>query len=147
MASWCLRVPSVCSFPTTNPAPSAPGSRPEAEAELARTQSLLHLPSAGGFVTPSLLPRKVCRKWGGGVETTFSRQQFQAQSRRLAAKIECSQEFEQCTRGCILGYVSNEKDQRGCDTCTWSQSSCGAGGRPESLSCQSGKRRSMPHSR
>lgn len=68
MASWCLRVPSVCSFPTTNPAPSASGSRPEAEAELARTQSLLHLPSAGGFVTPSLLPRKVCRKWGvGGV--------------------------------------------------------------------------------
>lgn len=54
MASWCLRTPSVCLFPTANPAPSAPGSRPE----LACAQGLLHLPSAGGSRTPFLLSRK-----------------------------------------------------------------------------------------
>lgn len=61
MASRCLRAPSVCLFPTANPAPSAPGSRPEAEAELARTQGLLHhLTSAGGSVTlPCFLEKRV----------------------------------------------------------------------------------------
>lgn len=87
MASWCFRAPSVCLFPTANPAPSAPGSRPKAEAELACTQGLLHLSSAGGSITLSLLSRKASREWGRGLETTFSRQQFQAQSRRIAAKI------------------------------------------------------------
>lgn len=85
MASQCLRAPSVCLFPTANPAPSAPGSK--AEAELARTQGLLHLSSAGGSATPSLLSRKSSQESGRGVETTFSRQQVQAQSRRAAAKI------------------------------------------------------------